>query len=206
MMDTLKQKSRQNTEASAKKKSGRKQSGLSGVAKNYIPLRNPDTGRLNINRDAIRTGSPRPAGPANKQAAKMQEMAKTPEGRDKLREMQRKSAAARSANARHKPKGYPLAVWKEMKKEASKRAERITASLCQPMVNPVEDGNIDIAMLSQQALQVAVEILLTPGDKSLRVSAAKLILEYTKQRPDRKCSLALDTDPEDFLKQLISNN
>ena len=176
----------------------------SEIAEIYTPVHNPNTGRLNINYEGLRTGSPRPAGPANKPAARLQEWSKTPDGREKLREMQRKSAAARSANAKHKPKGYPLDVWKKLKKDAVRRAERIVANLNVPITDPFQNSEIDTEALVKQALQVAVEIMLLPVDKNLRISAAKLVLEYTQPKPPARSHLSVSQDPKAFLQKLAN--
>ena len=55
---------------------------------------------------------------------------------------------------------------------------------------------------SQEALETAVEIMRVPGETRERLSAARLILDYTKSKPVSKSEVAV-SKAEDFLASLL---
>lgn len=58
--------------------------------------------------------------------------------------------------------------------------------------------------LAQEALQTAVELMRFPGGAQHRIAAAKLVLEYTKQKPAAKNELTINK-AEEFLASLLNH-
>ena len=57
---------------------------------------------------------------------------------------------------------------------------------------------------AKAALETAVEVMRCPGDNRERVAAARLVLDFTKQKPASKSEVAL-SKAEDFLASLIED-
>ena len=57
---------------------------------------------------------------------------------------------------------------------------------------------------AKTALETAVEVMRCPGDNRERVAAARLVLDFTKQKPASKSEVAL-SKAEDFLASLIED-
>ena len=57
---------------------------------------------------------------------------------------------------------------------------------------------------AKAALETAVEVMRCPGDNRERVAAARLVLDFTKQKPASKSEVAL-SKAEDFLSSLIED-
>ena len=58
---------------------------------------------------------------------------------------------------------------------------------------------------AKAALETAVEVMRCPGDNRERVAAARLVLDFTKQKPASKSEVAL-SKAEDFLSSLIEED
>jgi len=98
-----------------------------------------------------------------------------------------------------RPRGVPDGYRKEqiepIRAEAKKEAERL--------VNIMADKfNIEDEY-SKQALQTAVEVMNVVGETRERLAAARLVLDFTKQKPASKNEVAL-TKAEDFLASLVT--
>ena len=176
------------------------------LAANYQPVRNPETGRLNIDRTQTINFGKRPMGPSNKPAVAWSEMAKTEEGRAKLREWQRKSAAARSANMRHKALGYPPHVWRELQAKAQRKAKRLVKEMRVWLPYAECDAETDQKKrnrFANQAFSTLFEIMLLPGARENKLMAAKIILEFTLPKPSKRILVSPGADPIQFLTDLI---
>lgn len=100
-----------------------------------------------------------------------------------------------------RPRGVPDGYRKEqiepIRAEAKKEAERL--------VNIMADKfNIEDEY-SKQALQTAVEVMNVVGETRERLAAARLVLDFTKQKPASKNEVAL-TKAEDFLASLVTED
>lgn len=109
----------------------------------------------------------------------------------KLKTPEERTALGRRLRARVKPenlhrKGRPAGVpngWKpkdfaRAQAEAARQAEAMIALLS-------EQGRLPDHLLAQLALQTALEIVFTPCAQSIRISAARMVLEFTKPRPTK---------------------
>ena len=58
---------------------------------------------------------------------------------------------------------------------------------------------------AKAALETAVEVMRMVGDNRERVAAARLVLDFTKQKPASKNEVAI-SKAEDFLASLVEDN
>ncbi len=117
----------------------------------------------------------------------------TPEGR-----ALRKSWSTKKRKNAGRPKGTPDGLRKEqadtMRKEIKKEAEKVVDIMSQKF--GVEDE------YAKEALGTAVEVMRMQGETRERLSAARLILDFTKQKPASKSEVAV-AKAEDFLASLL---
>tara|TARA_Y100001951_G_C11295541_1_gene275261 strand:+ start:4536 stop:4853 length:318 start_codon:yes stop_codon:yes gene_type:complete len=57
---------------------------------------------------------------------------------------------------------------------------------------------------AQEALKTAVEVMRVPGETRERLAAARLVLDFTKQKPASKSEVAV-AKAEDFLASLLTD-
>jgi hypothetical protein len=81
-----------------------------------------------------------------------------------------------------------------MRKEIKKEAEKVVEIMSQKF--GVEDE------YAKEALGTAVEVMRMQGETRERLSAARLILDFTKQKPASKSEVAV-AKAEDFLASLL---
>ena len=58
---------------------------------------------------------------------------------------------------------------------------------------------------AKAALETAVEVMRVPGDNRERVAAARLVLDFCKQKPASKNELSI-SKAEDFLASLVEDD
>lgn len=58
---------------------------------------------------------------------------------------------------------------------------------------------------AKEALETAVEIMRMPAESRSRLAAAKLILEFTKEKPSTKSEVTV-AKAEDFLESILKQN
>ena len=101
----------------------------------------------------------------------------TPEGRELRRQW---STKPRKNPGRPKgvPDGYRKADIEPIREQAKKEAEKVVQIMSDKY--DIDDG------YAKEALQTAVEVMRTPGETRERLSAARLVLDWTKaSRPPR---------------------
>ena len=118
----------------------------------------------------------------------------TPEGR----ELRRQWSLKKRKNA-GRPKGTPDGLRKEqadtMRADIKKEAVKVVEIMSEKF--GVEDE------YAKEALGTAVEVMRMQGETRERLSAARLILDFTKQKPVAKSEVAV-AKAEDFLASLIT--
>lgn len=118
----------------------------------------------------------------------------TPEGR----ELRRQWSLKKRKNA-GRPKGTPDGLRKEqadaMRADIKKEAVKVVEIMSEKF--GVEDE------YAKEALGTAVEVMRMQGETRERLSAARLILDFTKQKPVAKSEVAV-AKAEDFLASLLT--
>jgi len=118
---------------------------------------------------------------------------KTPEGR---------ALRAKWAKERNKSTGRPVGVpdgyRKQMIEPIREREKQNAKEIVSVMADKfgIEDN------YATEALEAAVEILRVPGETRERLAAARLVLDFTKQKPASKNELSVSR-AEQFLEALI---
>lgn len=121
------------------------------------------------------------------------ELDKTPEGR---------ALRAKWAKERKKSTGRPVGVpdgyRKQMIEPIREREKQNAKEIVSVMADKfgIEDN------YATEALEAAVEILRVPGETRERLAAARLVLDFTKQKPASKNELSVSR-AEQFLEALI---
>ena len=121
------------------------------------------------------------------------ELMSTPEGRAK-----RKEWSSRPRKNAGRPKGVPDGFRKEtievIRKEKRQEAEKVVEIMAKKV--GVEDN------YAKEALTTAVEIMRSPDATRERLQAARLVLDFTKQKPATKSEMAI-SQAESFLEGLL---
>ena len=120
---------------------------------------------------------------------------KTEEGRALRREWSNKPRK----NA-GRPKGVPDGYRKE---QIEPIRAKVKAEAKQVVKIMAKEFNIEDEY-AKTALETAVEVMRMVGDNRERVAAARLVLDFTKQKPASKSEVAL-SKAEDFLASLIED-
>ena len=122
------------------------------------------------------------------------ELMSTPEGRAK-----RKEWSTRPRKNAGRPKGVPDGHRKEtiepLRKELRKEAEEVVAIMA-------KKTDIEADDYAKEALTTAVEIMRAPDATRERLAAARLVLDFTKQKPASKSEMAI-SQAESFLEGLL---
>lgn len=92
------------------------------------------------------------------------------------------------------PDGYTLEAITPIREQAKKDAERIVAKM-------TKDNNIDDEY-AIEALKAAVEIMREPGQNRDRLTAARMVLDFTKTKPAAKSEVTIGK-AEAFLESLL---
>lgn len=120
----------------------------------------------------------------------------TPEGRELRRQWSNKPRK-NAGRPKGVPDGYTKAQIEPLRDNAKKEAETLVNVMADKY--EIEDD------YSREALQTAVEIMRVPGETRERLSAARLILDYTKAKPVSKSEVAI-SKAEDFLASLLDED
>lgn len=117
----------------------------------------------------------------------------TPEGREKFRQMlaNRKNKGGRPKGT---PDGYTAAAIEPIRKRAKEDAERIVTIMAKE--NEIDD------VYAIEALRAAVEIMREPGQNRDRLTAARMVLDFTKTKPAAKSEVTIGK-AEAFLESLL---
>ena len=117
----------------------------------------------------------------------------TPEGRALRAEW-----AARPRKNPGRPKGVPDGHRKHtiepIRKQAREEAEKVVEVMTKKI--PVESD------YAKEALTTAVEVMRSPDSTRDRLTAARLVLDFTKQKPATKSEMAI-SQAESFLEGLL---
>jgi len=120
----------------------------------------------------------------------------TPEGR----ELRRQWSLKPRKNA-GRPRGVPDGMRKEqadaLRAKVKKEAEKVVEIMAEKY--GVEDD------YAKEALKTAVEVMRMVGETRERLSAARLVLDFTKQKPVAKSEVAV-AKAEDFLASLLTDD
>ena len=94
------------------------------------------------------------------------------------------------------PDGYRKAQIEPIREQVKVEAKKVVEVMA-------KEYNIEDEY-AKAALETAVEVMRCPGDNRERVAAARLVLDFTKQKPASKSEVAL-SQAEDFLSSLIED-
>ena len=120
----------------------------------------------------------------------------TPEGR----ELRRQWSTKKRKNP-GRPKGVPDGFRRDqiepIRADAKKEAKQLV-SIMKEKFN-IED------QYSIEALETAVEVMRVPGETRERLAAARLVLDFTKQKPVAKSEVSIGK-AEEFLSSLLEDD
>ena len=120
----------------------------------------------------------------------------TPEGRA-LRKQWSTKPKKNAGRPRGTPDGYTAEMIKPIRKQAKADAERIVAKMA-------KDNNIDDEY-AVEALKTAVEIMREPAQNRDRLTAARMVLDFTKTKPAAKSEVTIGK-AEAFLESLLDSD
>lgn len=123
-------------------------------------------------------------------------MYQTEEGRAKIAEWRKKQ---KETGTGRKP-GQPDGLTKDEFFAARDKAKAEAKIIVQIMK---KENNIE-SQYAVEALETAVEIMRMPQAAHNRLSAAKLVLEYTKEKPSTKSEVTVQR-AEDFLEAVLKS-
>ena len=92
------------------------------------------------------------------------------------------------------PDGYTLKQISPIRKKAKEDAERIVKIMAKE--NEIDD------IYAVEALKAAVEIMREPGQNRDRLTAARMVLDFTKTKPAAKSEVTIGK-AEQFLESLL---
>lgn len=118
----------------------------------------------------------------------------TPEGRELRRQWSNKPRK-NAGRPRGVPDGYRKEQIEPIRAQIKKEAEKVVEIMAEKY--GVEDD------YAKEALHTAVEIMRVPGETRERLSAARLVLDFTKQKPVAKSEVAV-AKAEEFLSSLLT--
>jgi hypothetical protein len=120
----------------------------------------------------------------------------TPEGRA-LRKQWSTKPKKNAGRPRGTPDGYTAEMIKPIRKQAKADAERIVAIM-------VKENDIDDEY-AVEALKTAVEIMREPAQNRDRLTAARMVLDFTKTKPAAKSEVTIGK-AEAFLESLLDSD
>jgi len=120
----------------------------------------------------------------------------TEEGRALRREWSRKPRK-NAGRPRGVPDGYSKKEIEPIRAKVKTEAKKVVEIMAKEY--DIEDK------YAKAALETAVEVMRMVGDNRERVAAARLVLDFTKQKPASKSEVAL-SKAEDFLSSLIEED
>ena len=123
------------------------------------------------------------------------ELGNTPEGR---------ALRVKWANERKKSTGRPRGVPDGYRKNTIEPIRQREQQKAKEIVNAMADIVGIENDYAKEALEAAVEILRVPGETGQRLAAARLVLDFTKQKPASKNELSI-AKAEAFLESLIDH-
>lgn len=122
------------------------------------------------------------------------ELMKTPEGRA-LRKQWSTKPRKNAGRPRGVPDGYSKEQIEPIRQQVKAEAKEVVKIMA-------EKYNIEDEY-AKAALETAVEVMRMVGDNRERVAAARLVLDFTKQRPASKSEVSV-SKAEDFLASLLT--
>lgn len=120
----------------------------------------------------------------------------TPEGRA-LRKQWSTKPKKNAGRPRGTPDGYTAEMIKPIRKQAKADAERIVAIMA-------KEHDIDDEY-AVEALKTAVEIMREPAQNRDRLTAARMVLDFTKTKPAAKSEVTIGK-AEAFLESLLDSD
>lgn len=122
------------------------------------------------------------------------ELAKTPEGRQKLSEYAKTKGTKKRGRPVGVPDGHSAATIAPIRKKAKIEAKRVVKIMSEKF--NIED------QYEKEALETAVEVMRMDGQVRERLAAARLVLDFTKSKPATKSDVSI-SKAEDFLASLL---
>ena len=126
----------------------------------------------------------------------MRKLMQTEEGR-RLRSEWSKRPRKNAGRPKGTPDGYTLEMITPIRDQAKKDAERIVAIMTKE--HGVDDE------YAVEALKTAVEIMREPGQNRDRLTAARMVLDFTKTKPAAKSEVTIGK-AEAFLESLLDSD
>ena len=120
----------------------------------------------------------------------------TPEGRELRRQWSNKKRK-NPGRPRGTPDGFRKHEIEPIREKIKKEAEEVVNKMAEKY--GIEDS------YAKEALACAVEVLRVPGETRERLSAARLVLDFTKSKPVSKSEVAV-AKAEDFLASLLEDD
>ena len=120
----------------------------------------------------------------------------TPEGRA-LRKQWSTKPKKNAGRPRGTPDGYTAEMIKPIRKQAKADAERIVAIMAKE--NNIDDED------AVEALKTAVEIMREPAQNRDRLTAARMVLDFTKTKPAAKSEVTIGKAGA-FLESLLDSD
>ena len=121
------------------------------------------------------------------------QLCKTPEGRA-LRKLWATKKRKNGGRPKGTPDGYTLEMITPIREQAKKDAERIVSIMSKEY--QIEDE------YALEALRTAVEIMREPGQNRDRLTAARMVLDFTKTKPAAKSEITVGK-AEAYLESLL---
>lgn len=144
------------------------------------PRSGPGSGKRPINRP--------------KENCNFYKMYQTEEGRAKIAEWRKKQKETGVGRKKGQPDGIRWDEYKVVSEKAQAEAKEIVKVMA-------EKFNIE-NQYAKEALETAVTIMREPQSVDNKLKAAKLVLEYTKEKPSQKSEVTVQR-AEDFLAAIL---
>lgn len=121
----------------------------------------------------------------------------TEEGRAKIAAWREKAKKTGTGRKPGQPDGMRKDEFFKTRDRVKEEAKKIVEIMEQKL--KIEDT------YAKEALETAVEIMRMPAESRSRLAAAKLILEFTKEKPSTKSEVTV-AKAEDFLESILKQN
>lgn len=121
-------------------------------------------------------------------------MYKTEEGRAKIAQWREKAKQTGTGRKPGQPDGLTAKEFIPLRDKIKEEAKKIVEIMSETL--KIED------QYAKEALETAVELMRVPGGSRDRLAAAKLILEFTKEKPSTKSEVTV-AKAEDFLESIL---
>lgn len=158
-------------------------------------------GRKTRKKSSRSSGKRGPASPASK---RLKELWADPEWRAKHTEINRRIIRERAERGTDRHRfGVPDGM---RKKEAQRRWAKAERSAKKTMAELKETKALDgLDEKAEEALTSAIAVMRSPSNQTVKLAAARLVLDFTKAKPASKSEITLNK-AEAWLKQIAADN